>query len=142
MLHFFCAIQTSDGGMEKKRRKWLAVESGGFVVFWFCRSCGVVPSRHIAGSVTFRALRTRLPSLRSVVPSRHRNGTRCALIRESRNGLRPRPDITERAARSSGKAGTGCALSRDGARKSCEDRKSLIYKYICRKMIYFAIKTA
>lgn len=28
------------------------------------------------------------------------------------------------------------------ARKFCEDRKSLIYKYICRKMIYFAIKTA
>ena len=93
VLHFFCAFQTSDGEKEKKRRMRGAVESGGFVVFWFCLSCGVVPSRHIAGSVTFRALRTRLPSLRSVVPSRHRNeragkagyyGTRCALIRESR----------------------------------------------------------
>ena len=48
-------------------------------------------------------------------------GTRCALIRG---------------------AGTGCALSREGARKFYENRKSLIYKYICRKMIYFAIKTA
>lgn len=48
-------------------------------------------------------------------------GTRCALIRG---------------------AGTGCALSREVARKFCEDRKRLIYKYICRKMIYFAIKTA
>ena len=44
-------------------------------------------------------------------------GTRCALIRESR-------------------------IFREGARNFCEDRKSLIYKYICRKMIYFAIKTA
>ena len=33
VLHFFCAIQTSDGGMEKKRRMERAVESGGFVVF-------------------------------------------------------------------------------------------------------------
>ena len=31
MLHFFCAIQTSDGGMEKKRRMEGEVESGGFV---------------------------------------------------------------------------------------------------------------
>ena len=31
VLHFFCAIQTSDGGMEKKRRIRVAVESGGFV---------------------------------------------------------------------------------------------------------------
>ena len=46
-----------------------------------------------------------------------RDGTRCALIRESR-------------------------IFREGARKFGEDRKSLIYKYICRKMIYFAIKTA
>lgn len=48
-------------------------------------------------------------------------GTRCALIRESRNGLRPKPG---------------------GALKLYAIRKSLIYKYICRKMIYFAIKTA
>ena len=41
-----------------------------------------------------------------------------------------------------GRAGTGCALIREGERKFCEDRKSLIYKHICRKMIYFAIKTA
>ena len=34
-------------------------------------SCGVVPSRHIVLASPFRALRTRLPSLRSVVPSRH-----------------------------------------------------------------------
>ena len=33
-------------------------------------------------------------------------------------------------------------IFREGARKFCEDRKGLIYKYICRKMIYFAIKTA
>ena len=31
VLHFFCAFQTSDGEMEKKRRMWRAVESGGFV---------------------------------------------------------------------------------------------------------------
>ena len=34
-------------------------------------SCGVVPSRHIVFGSPIRALRTRLPSLRSVVPSRH-----------------------------------------------------------------------
>ena len=34
-------------------------------------SCGVVPSRHVVLVVLIRALRTRLPSLRSVVPSRH-----------------------------------------------------------------------
>ena len=34
-------------------------------------SCGVVPSRHIVFVSPLRALRTRLPSLRSVVPSRH-----------------------------------------------------------------------
>ena len=34
-------------------------------------SCGVVPSRHIVLTSPIRALRTRLPSLRSVVPSRH-----------------------------------------------------------------------
>ena len=60
-------------------------------------------------------------------------------------------DLSERA-------GTGCALARifrifrepcgGGAgkqnrqSKGGENRKSLIYKYICRKMIYFAIKTA
>ena len=35
------------------------------------RSCGVVPSRHIGLASPFRGLRPRLPSLRSVVPSRH-----------------------------------------------------------------------
>ena len=34
-------------------------------------SCGVVPARHIVLASPFRALRTRLLSLRSVVPSRH-----------------------------------------------------------------------
>ena len=34
-------------------------------------SCGVVPSRHVGLASPIRALRTRLPSLRSVVPSRH-----------------------------------------------------------------------
>ena len=34
-------------------------------------SCGVVPSRHIGSVTTIRGLRPRLPSLRSVVPSRH-----------------------------------------------------------------------
>ena len=33
VLHFFYAIQTSDGEMEKNRRMERAVESGGFVVF-------------------------------------------------------------------------------------------------------------
>ena len=50
----------------------------------------------------------------------------------------------------SGRAGTAASrlaresrIFREGARKFCEDRKILIYKYICRKkMIYFAIKTA
>ena len=32
--------------------------------------CGVVPSRHIVFGSPIRALRTRLPSLRSVLPSR------------------------------------------------------------------------
>ena len=31
VLHFFCAFQTSDGGMEEKRRMERAVGSGGFV---------------------------------------------------------------------------------------------------------------
>ena len=35
------------------------------------RSYGVVPSRHIGSVTTIRGLRPRLPSLRSVVPSRH-----------------------------------------------------------------------
>ena len=35
------------------------------------RSCGVVPSRHVILTSPCRALRTRLLSLRSVVPSRH-----------------------------------------------------------------------
>ena len=34
-------------------------------------SCGVVPSRHIEFASSRRTLRARLPSLRSVVPSRH-----------------------------------------------------------------------
>ena len=34
-------------------------------------SCGVVPSRHVVLVVLIRGLRPRLPSLRSVVPSRH-----------------------------------------------------------------------
>ena len=34
-------------------------------------SYGVVPSRHIVLASPIRALRARLPSLRSVVPSRH-----------------------------------------------------------------------
>ena len=38
---------------------------------WWGMSFGVVPSRHIVLASPFRALRTRLPSLRSVVPSRH-----------------------------------------------------------------------
>ena len=48
-----------------------------------------------------------------------------------------------------GRAGTAASrlaresrIFREGARKFCAIRKSLIYKYICRKMIYFAIKTA
>lgn len=31
VLHFFCAIQTSDGEKEKNRRMEVVVESGGFV---------------------------------------------------------------------------------------------------------------
>ena len=44
------------------------------VRLWQCIKCmsyGVVPSRHIVLSSPIRALRARLPSLRSVVPSRH-----------------------------------------------------------------------
>ena len=37
----------------------------------FNMSCGVVPSRHIEFASSRRTLRARLPSLRSVVPSRH-----------------------------------------------------------------------
>lgn len=108
VLHFFCAIQTSDGGMEKKRRMEREVESGGFV-----------------GNVR-----------------------KSRILRKSRNGGKPPlPDITERAARSPGRAGYSgpCGVGagiQSMARKFCADRKRLIYKYICRKMIYFAIKTA
>lgn len=55
------------------------------------------------------------------------DGTRCALIREIRIFREP--------------CGGGAGIQ-SRARKFYEDRKSLIYKYICRKMIYFAIKTA
>ena len=52
------------------------------VHLWRCIKCmsfGVVPSRHIVPAPPFRALRTRLSSLRSVVPSRHLtlNATNC-----------------------------------------------------------------
>ena len=93
-------------------------------------SYGVVPSRHIVGSVTCRALRTRLPSLRSVVPSRHRNEMGGKAGYYGRAGT-----AASRLARES-------RIFREGARKSYANRKRLIYKYICRKMIYFAIKTA
>lgn len=55
------------------------------------------------------------------------DGTRCVLIREIRIFREP--------------CGGGAGIQ-SRARKFGEDRKSLIYKYICRKMIYFAIKTA
>ena len=60
-------------------------------------------------------------------------------------------DLSERGGKAGyyGRAGTAASrlaresrIFREGARNFCEDRKSLIYKYICRKMIYFAIKTA
>ena len=38
--------------------------------FFIYMSCGVVPSRHIVLVVLIRGLRPRLPSLRSVLPSR------------------------------------------------------------------------
>ena len=50
---------------------WTAVRN---VVLWGGKggmSCGVVPSRHIGLAPPIRGLRPRLPSLRSVVPSRH-----------------------------------------------------------------------
>ena len=56
-------------------------------------------------------------------------------------------DLSERAGKA-GYYGTRYALIRESrifreeARKSYAIRKSLRYKYICRKMIYFAIKTA
>ena len=56
------------GESECKGSAWKAVR------LWQCiksRSFGVVPSRHIVFVSPFRALRTRLSSLRSVVPSRH-----------------------------------------------------------------------
>ena len=40
-------------------------------------SYGVVPSRHIVLALTIRGLRPRLPSLRSVVPSRHKSSYTC-----------------------------------------------------------------
>ena len=42
-----------------------------------CMSYGVVPSRHIVLALTIRGLRPRLPSLRSVVPSRHKSSYTC-----------------------------------------------------------------
>ena len=56
-------------------------------------------------------------------------GTRCALIRESRIFREPCG------------GGAGIQNRQSRARKLCAIRKGLIYKYICRKMIYFAIKT-
>ena len=40
-------------------------------------SYGVVPSRHLVLALTIRGLRPRLPSLRSVVPSRHKRSYTC-----------------------------------------------------------------
>ena len=40
-------------------------------------SYGVVPSRHLVLALTIRGLRPRLPSLRSVVPSRHKSSYTC-----------------------------------------------------------------
>ena len=42
-----------------------------------CMSYGVVPSRHLVLALTIRGLRPRLPSLRSVVPSRHKSSYTC-----------------------------------------------------------------
>ena len=56
------------GGGDCTGSAWKAVR------LWKCfksLSFGVVPSRHIVPTTLFRALRTRLLSLRSVVPSRH-----------------------------------------------------------------------
>ena len=47
---------------------------------------GVVPSRHIVFASPIRALRTRLPSLRSVVPSRHK---RCMYINQFQDKTNP-----------------------------------------------------
>ena len=49
---------------------------------------------------------------------------------------------TRRAGTAASRLARESRIFREGARNFCEDRKSLIYKYICRKMIYFAIKTA
>ena len=65
------AIVTGDEVLGKDYREgsaWKAVRQ------WLCvmsLSYGVVPSRYIVLTMPFRALRTRLLSLRSVVPSRH-----------------------------------------------------------------------
>ena len=56
------------GESNRESSAWKAVR------LWKCfksLSFGVVPSRHIVPVPPFRALRTRLSSLRSVVPSRH-----------------------------------------------------------------------
>ena len=55
--------------------------------FFIYMSCGVVPSRHIVLGSPIRALRTRLPSLRSVVPSRHSSSTKSFYPRISRIAL-------------------------------------------------------
>ena len=65
------AIVTGDevlGGMYRNGSAWKAVRLRKCSQ---SQPCGVVPSRHIALSTPFRALRARLLSLRSVVPSRH-----------------------------------------------------------------------
>ena len=60
-------------------------------------SCCVVPSRHVVLVVLIRGLRPRLPSLRSVVPSRHSPSTKyyCPRIAQigtnGCNGLKWRP---------------------------------------------------
>ena len=49
---------------------------------------------------------------------------------------------TRRAGTAASRLARESRIFRAGARKLCAIRKGLIYKYICRKMIYFAIKTA
>ena len=54
-----------------KKGKNFKEEMPALLLRQYSKSYGVVPSRHIVLGKPNRALRTRLPSLRSVVPSRH-----------------------------------------------------------------------
>ena len=68
--------------------------------FFIYLSCGVVPSRHIGSVTTIRGLRPRLPSLRSVLPSRQIALNEIVLPTNCTNGHEPLQWVKWRPGRS------------------------------------------